>query len=402
MQTNLHKDVAGTFVGDRAQQILRSCVHCGFCNATCPTYLLTNDELDGPRGRIYLIKEMLESGSANAVAQRHLDRCLTCRACETTCPSGVEYGELLELGRGFMEARQSRPLVQSLIRRWLNSVVPNVRAFRRWSTIGNWFRWLLPAKLRVHVPRQEKLSLQTQPAHQRKVLVLQGCVQRVATPAANGAFVGLLNKNGFEAIFLDAEGCCGSLNLHLGEHEQALAQMRRNIDALTEVLEERDDVDTVVSTASGCGVTYKDYARLLEHDPEYSAKAAQLVRKIRDAAEFVASENLTGQKLPGVETVAWQAPCSLQHGQKINGVVERLLSAAGYQLLSVPDAHLCCGSAGTYSLLQPELSESLRDRKLEALQTHKPDVIATANVGCQTHLATESRVPVLHWLQLLS
>ncbi len=401
MQTDLHADVATTRSGARAEQILRSCVHCGFCNATCPTYLLTGDELDGPRGRIYLIKEMLESGAANAVAQRHLDRCLTCRACETTCPSGVEYGELLELGRNFMEPKQPRPLLQSLKRRWLNAVVPDAKAFARWVNLGNWFRWLLPGALRASLPRSVTRVPASPQTHARKVLVLQGCVQRVATPGANDAFIDLLDSHGFEAVFAEAEGCCGSLNLHLGAREQALGQIRRNVDSLHDLLQGREDIEAVVSTASGCGVTYKDYVRLLEDEPDYAAKAAWLVRMVRDAAEFVAAEGFQFNKDPDVNSIAWHAPCSLQHGQQITGVVERLLQGAGYQLVEVADSHLCCGSAGTYSLLQPELAETLRERKLASLQAHAPDVIATANVGCQTFMAATSRVPVRHWLELL-
>jgi glycolate oxidase iron-sulfur subunit len=362
MQTELHEAVAGTREGARAEQILRSCVHCGFCNATCPTYLLTGDELDGPRGRIYLIKDMLETGNANGVVQRHLDRCLTCRACETTCPSGVQYGELLELGRGFMESRQPRSILQSVIRRWLNAVVPKPAVFRR---------------------------------------LLQGCVQRVATPNVNDALISLLNKQGISVILSPNEVCCGSLNLHLGEHEQAMLQVRRNVDSLVGLLDEHPDVEAVLSTASGCGVTYKDYARLLEADPEYAAKAAGLLSKVHDVAEFVAVEGLRCEKTAGVETVAWHPPCTLQHGQKITGLVEGILERAGYRLLEVNDAHLCCGSAGTYSLLQPALSHALRDNKLQALQAPEPDAIATANVGCQTHLAAASRVPVMHWLELV-
>jgi len=401
MQTNLHPDIAASSNGERAEQILRSCVHCGFCNATCPTYLLTNDELDGPRGRIYLIKEMLESGESNGVAQRHLDRCLTCRACETTCPSGVEYGDLLDIGRSFLEPRQDRGLVESVVRRWLNSVVPNATAFRRWSRVGNWFQWLLPGRLRAHLPRTEKREPLVQKSYKRKVLVLHGCVQGVTTPRTNKAFVRLLNAHEFEVVEAKDEGCCGSLSLHLGAHDRALGQIRANVDRLNRLMQETQ-VEAVVSTASGCGVTYKDYGRLLEHDAEYAAKATRLVSKILDVAEFVANENLIGKKRDGIESVAWHAPCSLQHGQKINGLVERLLRGAGYELVEVADAHLCCGSAGTYSLLQPALSESLRDCKLAVLQAGAPDVIATANVGCQTHLGVGSRVPVLHWLELLS
>ncbi len=398
MQTDLHTRVAATAEGQRAEQILRTCVHCGFCNATCPTYLLTGDELDGPRGRIYLIKSMLETGESDAVAQRHLDRCLTCRACETTCPSGVEYGELLELGRGFMEPRQSRPTLQRWLRQWLKSVVPDARVFRRWAKVGGWFRWLLPSRLRAHLPVITRVREPRTSAHERKVLVLQGCVQRVATPGANEALSELLDRHGIQTMTLPEEGCCGSLSLHLGDHELALAQIRHNVDSLVDRLA---DVDWVISTASGCGVTYKDYVRLLEHDPGYAAKAAQVVRKFVDVAEFLSQEDLQCDRVVGVETVAWHAPCTLRHGQKVEGVVERLLTKAGYRLVEVAERHLCCGSAGTYSLLQPTLSEALRERKLQALSAHGPDIIATANVGCQSHLASHSRVPVVHWVELL-
>ena len=338
---------------------------------------------------------------ANEVVQRHLDRCLTCRACETTCPSGVQYGELLELGRGFMESRQPRSILQSVIRRWLNAVVPKPAVFRRWAKVGNWFRWLLPGELRANLPRVGKSREVSQQSHERKVIVLQGCVQRVATPNVNDALISLLNKQGISVILSPNEVCCGSLNLHLGEHEQAMLQVRRNVDSLVGLLDEHPDVEAVLSTASGCGVTYKDYARLLEADPEYAAKAAGLLSKVHDVAEFVAVEGLRCEKTAGVETVAWHPPCTLQHGQKITGLVEGILERAGYRLLEVNDAHLCCGSAGTYSLLQPALSHALRDNKLQALQAPEPDAIATANVGCQTHLAAASRVPVMHWLELV-
>ena len=398
MQAKLHEQVAGTSEGARAKEILRSCVHCGFCNATCPTYLLTGDELDGPRGRIYLIKEMLEAGDANPVAQRHLDRCLTCRACETTCPSGVQYGELLELGRDFMEPRQGRGVVAAAVRGWLKLVVPDADAFRRWARVGNWFRWLLPRILSAQLPEVTQRSRPVAGKHPRKVLLLQGCVQQVATPAANDALASLLSQHGIEATFATQEGCCGSLNLHLGDRERALAQIRHNVDTLIDLL---PDIDAVVSSASGCGVTYKDYARLLDGDPEYAAKASQLAEKVCDAAEFLASEGLACSKVPGVERVAWHPPCTLQHGQQITGLVERLLAEAGYELTHVADAHLCCGSAGTYSLLQPAMSEALREGKLQALRAGNPDVIATANVGCQTHLASGSSLPVVHWVELL-
>ena len=398
MQTELHEDLRDTAAGNRAAQILRSCVHCGFCNATCPTYKLTGDELDGPRGRIYLIKDMLESGVGNPTAQRHLDRCLTCLACESTCPSGVAYGELLEVGRDFVEKSQRRVWYVRVIRRWLQAVVPNPDRFRRWARLGAWFRLILPGILRGALPRLTRMPATKREHHSRKVLVLQGCVQQVATPQVNAAFEKLLAARGFEVVYADNEVCCGSLDLHLGERSRALAYVRRNIDALIPHLA---NVEAVVSTASGCGLMFKDYPRLLMDDAHYAPQAALIARKFFDAAEFVGANNLVSGKVEDVERVAWHAPCTLQHGQKVAGLVEKLLQGAGYQLVPVKDAHLCCGSAGTYSLLQPKLAAELRANKLGALCEHAPDVIATANVGCQMHLAGGADVAVRHWLELL-
>jgi glycolate oxidase iron-sulfur subunit len=398
MQVELHDDLRDTAEGSRAEQIMRSCVHCGFCNATCPTYQITGDELDGPRGRIYLIKEVLESGTGNPTAQRHLDRCLTCRACETTCPSGVAYGELLEVGRGIIEKSQPRDLLSQTMRRWLMAVVPYPGRFRALVRIGGWFRWMLPGRLQQALPRLKRFKPSVRAGHRRRVLVLQGCVQQVATPQANDCLAELLDKRGFEVVYADGEVCCGSLNLHLGARESALVNIRQNIDALAPYL---DDVEAVVSTASGCGVTIKDYPRLLMDDADYAPRAAALVRKFQDVAQFVTLENLGCRKIDGVRRVAWHAPCTLQHGQQITGLVENLLQGAGYELVPVADAHLCCGSAGTYSLLEPRLSAELRERKLAELCAHEPDVIATANVGCQMHLDGAPGVPVHHWLELL-
>ncbi|MCZ6710494.1 MAG: glycolate oxidase subunit GlcF [Gammaproteobacteria bacterium] len=398
MQVKLHDDLRNTAEGSRAEQIMRSCVHCGFCNATCPTYQITGDELDGPRGRIYLIKEVLESGTGNPTAQRHLDRCLTCRACETTCPSGVAYGELLEVGRSIVEKSQPRNWLSQIVRRWLTAVVPYPGRFRALVRIGNWFRWMLPGRLHQALPRLNRLKPTIRASHMRRVLVLQGCVQRVATPQANASLAALLDKRGIEVVYADGEVCCGSLNLHLGARERALVNIRQNIDALAPYL---DDVEAVVSTASGCGVTIKDYPRLLADDADYAPRAAALARKFQDVARFVTLENLGCRKIEGVRRVAWHSPCTLQHGLQITGVVENLLQGAGYELVPVADAHLCCGSAGTYSLLEPRLSAELRERKLAALCAQEPDVIATANVGCQMHLSGATRVAVRHWLELL-
>jgi len=402
MRTELPESLRATPAGRRADEILRSCVHCGFCNATCPTYLLLGNELDGPRGRIYLIKDVLETSSADAVTQTHLDRCLTCRACETTCPSGVAYGELLEIGRELVEQQVQRPLVQRGMRAWLRHVVPRPARFRRWVRLGRAFRWLVPARLRGQVPPLGRaLRLRSQPGERQalqRILLLEGCVQRVTTPEVNAALRELLGRQGIDVVTVRGETCCGSLALHLGQRTEAEATMVRNLVALQPYL---DGLDAIVSTASGCGVTVKDYGRLLAHDPEHAELAARVSALAVDVAEFLGGLEAEWSRAPDIERIAWHSPCTLQHGQRVTGVVEGLLSSAGYELVPVRDAHLCCGSAGTYSILEPELSERLREQKLAALGAHAPQAIATANVGCQLHLGAGAEVPVLHWIQLL-
>ena len=410
MQTHFSKDYLATADGERANAILRSCVHCGLCNATCPTYQVLGDELDGPRGRIYLMKGLLEeadggaSGKALSVAQTHLDRCLTCRACETTCPSGVAYGELLEIGRAAVERRAQRRPMDRLMRLWLGLVVPSVRWFPRWAALGRWFRWALPSALAVALPERSKRPEGSMPVPQLtggRLLLLQGCVQRQATPATQAAAIRYFNHRGLQVVAAEGEGCCGGLNLHLGQTRQALDAMRRNLDALQPHL---DGVQWIVSTASGCGVTVKDYGRLLANDPNYAALAARVAAMSRDLAEVAqalpAPNEDTSPSKPG-RKVAWHPPCTLQHGQRLTGIVERLLAEAGHELVPVKDAHLCCGSAGTYSVLQPELARRLRQDKLTNLTAGNPDVIATANVGCQTHL-TSASCPVVHWIELVA
>ena len=447
METQFSAETLASPSGRRANEILRRCVHCGLCNATCPTYQLLGDELDGPRGRIYLIKSLLEAPdpSRAAVAQTHLDRCLTCRACETTCPASVAYGELLEIGRDAVQeqARRSpwqwamrpwlargkaaagKPLPrgpwQQLMRLWLGRVAPSVRWFPRWAALGRALRWALPARLRANLPQGPAVSpsppnllRRTRPIAAsdalppakpsgRRALLLQGCVQREATPEVSAAVVRFFNRQGVETLFAEGEGCCGALNLHLDQTELARKAMRRNLDALTPLL---DQVEWVVSSASGCGVTVKDYGRLLADDPDYAAKASRLAGMAKDLAEVAAE--LAGNEAPSnallhpPQKVAWHPPCTLQHGQRISGLVERLLTAAGYELAPVRDAHLCCGSAGTYSLLQPQMAERLRSDKLASLTAAQPDLIATANVGCQMHLAAAADRPVLHWIELLA
>jgi glycolate oxidase iron-sulfur subunit len=404
MQTNLPPEFIATSRGQRADEILRSCVHCGFCNATCPTYQLSGDELDGPRGRIYLIKELLEEGANKARATQHLDRCLTCRACETTCPSGVAYGELAEIARE--ELGPTRPGVTGLMRVFLQWLIPNHRILRTMSYVGRYFKWLLPKPLASQVPSQISKTLSSQPsqsAHARKILLLQGCAQQVTTGDVNKGLVSLLDAHGIGVVTAPEEGCCGSLDLHLGDSTKANAAIRRNVDALFPLLDGGvgEGVEGIISTASGCGVTVKDYARILADDPKYADRAKVLSAKTYDISEYLSQANLPlTAKQPG-QAIAWHPPCSLQHGQKITGVVESLLENAGYTLVPVADSHLCCGSAGTYSVLQYERGEALKQLKLENLLAADPQVIVTANVGCQSHLATGTSRPVLHWIEML-
>ncbi|MDE0658188.1 MAG: glycolate oxidase subunit GlcF [Gammaproteobacteria bacterium] len=387
MRTEIPEATLATDRGRRANAILRTCVHCGMCNATCPTYQVRGDELDGPRGRIYLIKGLLESGAANAVARTHLDRCLTCRACETTCPSGVSYGELAEIGREVLE--EQRPS-RSLLRQLLLGIVPRPKLLGPLVALARPFRWLLPRRLRRLLkppPRHRSL-----PARGR-VLLMQGCVQRVATPEVNAHLAGLLEARGMAPFVSAAEQCCGGLALHAGRTGAAHSVMRRNVERLPV-----DDVDVVISTASGCGVTLKDYGRVLGGDT-----ASRFADKVRDVAEVLAGLDFQKNPVDGreAETVAWHPPCTLQHGQRLTGLVEKILTSTGYALVPVADQHLCCGSAGSYSILQPGLASELKERKARALTRARPDVIATANIGCQTHLADAVGVPVVHWMELL-
>ena len=387
MRTEIPDATLATDRGQRANAILRTCVHCGMCNATCPTFQVRGDELDGPRGRIYLIKGLLESGEANPVARTHLDRCLTCRACETTCPSGVRYGELAEIGREVLE--EQRPS-RGLLRLLLLGIVPKPDLLAPLVALARPFRWLLPRRLRRLLeppPRHRTLP------EQGRVLLMQGCVQRVVTPEVNAHLAGLLEARDMAPFVSDAEECCGGLALHAGRTAAAHSVMRRNVEQLV-----LDDVDVVISTASGCGVTLKDYGRVLGDEP-----ATRFADKVRDVAEVLAGFDFHKNPVDGREvgTVAWHPPCTLQHGQRLTGLVEKILTATGYQLVPVADQHLCCGSAGSYSLLQPDIATELKQRKATALTRHRPDVIATANIGCQTHLADAVDVPVLHWLELL-
>ena len=394
MKTELPAALRSTREGARAEEILRSCVHCGFCNATCPTYQLTGDELDGPRGRIYLIKELLETGAKDVRHEQHLNRCLTCRSCETTCPSGVMYGELAEIARARLQP-EAGPWWRPWLVRWLKAVVPSPRRFRLWTALGTLIRPLLPATLAHSVPGRLRAPAPPEVGeHERQVTLLQGCVQRALTPEVNHHVMQLLDRHGVRAELLRDEGCCGSLALHLGDEAQALSTVRANVEALSDVAAAGR---TVISSASGCGVTVKEYGRLLPDDP----RASVVAERTLDLAEYLDRLDVSFAAAAPYRRVAWHAPCTLQHGQRVTGVVERLLTRAGYELVPVRDAHLCCGSAGTYSILEREMSGQLRSNKIAALTAAAPEVIATANVGCQTHLAGASDVPVVHWVTLL-
>ncbi|MFZ5482669.1 MAG: glycolate oxidase subunit GlcF [Pseudomonadota bacterium] len=407
MQTRLADFIRDTPQGDTAEAILRACVHCGFCTATCPTYQLTGDELDGPRGRIYLIKQLLETGQGGAVVRHHLDRCLTCRACETTCPSGVRYARLLDIGREVAERHASRPWTERLQRRMLRWIVPEPRRFKSAIRLAHVFKPLLPQVLREKVPPLPSpahaggTGIEAgRPGHLRTGLILDGCAQSVVTPQVNAAARRLFGRLGIHLIAAPGAGCCGALSTHLSAHEEGLAQMRRNIDAWWPYIEA--GAEAILVTASGCGSLVKDYGDALCDDPDYADKARRVSALARDPCEMLTADDLSRLGIQGHGTrIAFQSPCSLQHGQRLAGRVEALLRAVGYELTPVADGHLCCGSAGSYSVLQPALSSTLRDNKLGALQAGQPMWIVTANIGCQMHLAAGTALPVMHWLEVL-
>jgi glycolate oxidase iron-sulfur subunit len=405
METHLGEFIRGTAAGAEAEAILRTCVHCGFCTATCPTYQLLGDELDGPRGRIYLIKQMLETGAATEKTRLHLDRCLTCRSCESTCPSGVQYGRLLDIGREIAERRVPRYGVDGLARSVLRHFLPRRWMFDPAMRLGQAMRPFLPAALKSKVPAPRDPGPWPAPRHARRMIVLAGCVQPAMLPGINAAAARVLDRLGISLVEAERAGCCGALRLHLNDAEGARDDARRNIDAWWPLLEA--GCETIVMTASGCGVQVRDYAHLLADDSRYAVKAARIALATRDVSEVVAAEKdallaLFGEaEPPARRPVAFHAPCSLQHGQQIRGVVEEILMAAGFALQPVADAHLCCGSAGTYSVLQPALATRLRDNKLAALHAGAPEAIASANIGCITHLQGGTDLPVRHWIELI-
>ena len=410
MQTNLSPEFKNTAEGLEAEAILRKCVHCGFCTATCPTYQLLGDELDGPRGRIYLIKQVLEGEVPTRKTQLHLDRCLTCRNCETTCPSGVEYGHLIDIGRKLVDERVERPLAEKAVRWALKEGLPSP-LFAPAMAMGQAVRGLLPASLKNKVPARQPGGLRPTNLHTRKVLMLEGCVQPAMMPNINNATARVLDAAGIEAVFAKKAGCCGAVKFHLNDQDGGKAEMRRNIDAWWPHVEGSDgraSVEAIVMNASGCGVTVKEYGHIFAGDAQYAAKAKRISELTRDLSELLPDlVNLLRGKVSAstasaAEQIAFHPPCTLQHGQQLRGGVEQHLGALGFNVKTAScEAHLCCGSAGTYSVLQPKIAYELRDRKLGNLADMKPKVIASANIGCITHLQSGTATPVRHWVEVL-
>lgn len=407
METHLADFIRGTDDGNEAEAILRRCVHCGFCTATCPTYQLLGDELDGPRGRIYLIKQVLEGAPATPSVRLHLDRCLTCRNCETTCPSGVRYGRLVDIGRKVVEERATEPrplrdrlqrtaLREGLTRRWL---------FDPAMKVGKAVRPVLPQALATKVPPSARRTGRTfvSQEHPRKMLMLAGCVQPAMAPQINDATERVLDAVGIQTIVAMKAGCCGAIRHHLNDHERALDEARRNIDAWWPHLQ--SGAEGIVMNASGCGAMIKEYGHLLRHDAAYAERAERVSAATLDLSEVLlpfADDLASRLRPPSAQRVAWHPPCTLQHGQQIRGPVEALLTAAGVDVRLCAESHLCCGSAGTYSVLHPELATALRDRKLVQLAATEPDAIVSANIGCITHLQSGTGTPVLHWIELIA
>jgi glycolate oxidase iron-sulfur subunit len=410
MQTQLSPEYADRADGREAEAILRKCVHCGFCTATCPTYQLLGDELDGPRGRIYLIKQVLEGETPTRSTQMHLDRCLTCRNCETTCPSGVQYGHLVDIGRKIVDEKVPRPLGEKALRWALKEGLPSP-LFAPAMKAGQIVRGLLPAALKAKVPAPQDAGAWPTRQHARKVLMLAGCVQPAMMPNINTATARVLDAVGVQSVIAPKAGCCGAVKFHLNDHEGGMAQMRANIDAWWPLVEQ-GGVEAIVMNASGCGVTVKEYGHILKDDVHYAAKAERISALTQDLSELLPAmlpelaSRLQGRVNQPDTLYAYHPPCTLQHGQKLRGGVETHLNQLGFKLRTARnDAHLCCGSAGTYSVLNPELSYQLRDRKLgvlaEAFGEQPPDMILSANIGCITHLQSGTGTPVRHWVEVL-
>ena len=402
MDTALADFIKDTPEGREAEAILRSCVHCGFCTATCPTYQLLGDELDGPRGRIYLIKGVLEGRAVTEKTQLHLDRCLTCRSCETTCPSGVKYGRLLDIGRHIVDERVPRPAAEQALRWTLRHGLTAKPLFGGAVMLGRMAKFALPKEIAGKLPSAPPAGYWPPPRHSRKMLALSGCVQPALMPSIDAAMARVLDRIGISLVRAGG-GCCGALPHHLSAVDEALTLVKRNIDAWWPDVSR--GAEAIVVTASGCGVMVKDYGYLLRNDKDYADKAKRIAALARDPVEVVGAEWRKMAPMVAMDQgplrVAFHSPCTLQHGMKLRGSVEEILLALGFEMTPVADAHLCCGSAGTYSILQPELAGRLRANKVKALEAGAPEVIASANIGCITHLAGAAKAPVRHWVELL-
>ncbi|MYB33711.1 MAG: glycolate oxidase subunit GlcF [Gammaproteobacteria bacterium] len=400
MKTSLAVEFQDTRTGEEAEALIGKCVHCGFCNATCPTYQLLGDEMDGPRGRIYLMKQMFE-GERQSLdkIQFHLDRCLTCRNCETTCPSGVQYAKILELGRATLSSKTRRGGFETLFRSMIAAMLRQPRFFKLMSTMAGWVKPLAPKIIRKKIPVARKPALdwpdQKSP---RTMIALSGCAQGALAPDTNRAAAQVLSRYGISMIEVPAAGCCGAVDLHTTNEHKGIEVARKLIDVWTPHL---DGIEAFVMTASGCGVTIREYPHLFRHDSEYLEKATRIAEKTLDLSEIIEREIDGKPKSPDRgKKVAFHAPCTLQHGQKLPGRIEKILEWSGYDVVPVKDGNLCCGSAGTYSLLQPAISSRLRQNKLNALYESAPDLVCTANIGCQMHLSDPGK-PVHHWIELL-
>jgi glycolate oxidase iron-sulfur subunit len=400
METKLADWIQDTTAGRAADEILRKCVHCGFCLATCPTYQILGDELDSPRGRIYQIKQVLEGSPATRQTQLHLDRCLTCRSCETTCPSGVQYGHLVDIGRAVVDSQVERPWHERAFRWLLREGLTRPWLFGTALKLARSVSWALPPSVRSKVGVSRPAGVLPTRVRSRKVLLLNNCVQPSMAPSIDAATARVLDAVGVQSIIAPGSGCCGAIRQHLDDHDGARDNFRRNIDAWWPFVES-EQVEAIVINASGCGAMVKEYGHLLRDDPAYADKARRIVELTRDVAEFlpeaIAAAGISAP--PRAQRISFHPPCTLQHGLRIRGTVEALLGGLGAVLVPVRDSHLCCGSAGTYSILQTELSGELRARKLEALHENSPEIILSANIGCIAHLQGATGTPVRHWIE---
>ncbi len=406
MQTTIAESLLNDARAIDAEKNLRKCVHCGFCLATCPTYNLLGDELDSPRGRIYLIKQVVEGATPTEETLTHLDRCLTCRNCETTCPSGVEYGHLLDNGRSLVEERVPRSMKQRIMRTLVLSVLPYRARITPLVKIGQALRSFIPSSLAASIPAKQLVGDMPEgssSSHTRTMLILDGCVQPAMTPATNASTARVLHALGIKLVSIEQAGCCGAVQFHLNKQDAAKAQIKSNIDAWWPAIEA--GAEAIVVTASGCGVMVKDYAHVMAEDAAYAEKARTVSHLAKDIVEILDTEDLSAIKeqveAANVGPVAFHPPCTLQHGQKLPQVTERLLQQLGFSLTPINDSHICCGSAGTYSIFQPKLSHQLRDQKVKAILAGEPEIIATANIGCQLHLQAGSGRKVVHWIELV-